>query len=255
MKRIILSILFLFFIIILFVPMKDYQVVVDEVLRRKANLLEKMDYDIVYDNGSSSSYDFDYDYSYFKNIEPPEYHFEVKKRGKIILDGNSSKEVSENNASKTKQDVKKTPKSSDTKKTKQSKQSKIRHDYYGEKYISKAKKLLGLRYVWGGESPRRGLDCSAFCRYVFGKNVLPRTSAKQFKSKKLKKVSLKNAKPGDLIFFGTRHRYVGHVGIIIDPKRKLMIHASSAKGKVVIGSYATRYFKRKFRGVRRINNV
>ncbi len=112
--------------------------------------------------------------------------------------------------------------------------------------IKVAKKFLGTKYHYGK------WDCSRFVQKVIklskNKNI-PRTTRQQIKiGKNIKK---KNAKKGDLIFFGDSSHRVGHVGIIIDPKKKLMIHNSSAKGKVVISSYETKYYIKKFRGIRR----
>ena len=113
--------------------------------------------------------------------------------------------------------------------------------------ISTAKQYLGTKYKYGK------WDCSKFVQKVVKKakhKKLPRTTRQQIKvGKHIKKYK---AQRGDLIFFGDSKHYVGHVGIIINPKKKLMIHNSSAKGKVVISSYDTKYYNRKFRGVRRI---
>ena len=78
-----------------------------------------------------------------------------------------------------------------------------------------------------------------------------KASRKELDNYKGRYTSKKNSKVGDAIFFGDSKHRVGHVGIIIDPDKKLMIHASSARGKVIISSYDTKYYKRKFRGIRR----
>ena len=84
--------------------------------------------------------------------------------------------------------------------------------------IIEAKKHLGLKYVWGGESLSKGADCSGFCRAVYkacGINVnrLPRTSYDLAASSKGRTVSLANAKPGDLVFYGDSSGHVNHVAI------------------------------------------
>src|SRR5262249_24991479 len=40
---------------------------------------------------------------------------------------------------------------------------------------------IGTRYVWGGNTPGQGFDCSGFTKYVFAKNrvALPRTAREQ----------------------------------------------------------------------------
>jgi cell wall-associated NlpC family hydrolase len=115
------------------------------------------------------------------------------------------------------------------------------------KIIKTARKYLGTKYKYGG------FDCSKFVQTVMKKTKtknLPRTTRQQIKIGK--HISKHNAKKGDLIFFGDSKHNVGHVGIIIDPKRMLMIHNSSAKGKVTISSYNTKYYNRKYRGIRRV---
>ena len=117
--------------------------------------------------------------------------------------------------------------------------------------ISTAKKYLGTKYKYGASTKStKRFDCSSFVQRVYKDKKLPRTTRQQIN--KGTKKSKKTAKKGDLIFFGDSKNYVGHVGIIIDPKKMLMIHASSARGKVVISSYNTKYYKRKYRGVRRV---
>ncbi len=113
--------------------------------------------------------------------------------------------------------------------------------------VKTAKSRLGRKYRYGK------YDCSKFVQDVMHKSKgkrLPRTTRQQIKIGK--HISKKSARKGDLVFFGDNSHRVGHVGIIIDPKKKLMIHNSSAKGRVVISSYNTKYYNKKYRGIRRI---
>jgi len=110
-----------------------------------------------------------------------------------------------------------------------------------------AKKYIGTKYRYGK------WDCSKFVQKVMNESKgkkLPRTTRQQIKIGN--KIPKSKEKVGDLIFFGDSKHYVGHVGIVIDPKNKLMIHNSSAKGRVVISNYETVYYRKKFRGIRRI---
>ena len=84
--------------------------------------------------------------------------------------------------------------------------------------IIEAKKHIGLKYVWGGESLSKGADCSGFCRAVYkavGIDVsrLPRASYDLAKTNKGRTVSLAQAKPGDLVFYGDKSGHVNHVAI------------------------------------------
>jgi cell wall-associated NlpC family hydrolase len=75
-----------------------------------------------------------------------------------------------------------------------------------------AKKYLGLPYIWGGNDPAVGLDCSSFVQNVF-KDLgyqLPRTTWDQI-NEGTPVASMSDAKPGDLLFtFDT-----GHVSIYL----------------------------------------
>jgi cell wall-associated NlpC family hydrolase len=85
--------------------------------------------------------------------------------------------------------------------------------------VTYAKKFLGVRYTYGGTSPRTGFDCSGFVRYVyahFGID-LPHYSGAQFQMGR--RVSRAGLRPGDLVFFSG----LGHVGLYIGGGR--FIHA------------------------------
>ncbi len=124
------------------------------------------------------------------------------------------------------------------------------------KMITLAKKKLGRRYVWGAVGKKNTFDCSGLTSYVCKKNgiTIPRRAIAQ--SKYGKKVSRKNLKPGDLIFFDTskHHRgYVNHVGIYIGHNK--FIHASSAKKKVIITSLGKPFYSQRFKVARRVASL
>lgn len=86
--------------------------------------------------------------------------------------------------------------------------------------IAEAKKHIGLKYVWGGMSLSTGADCSGFCHAVYKKvgintSKLPRTSYDLADSKMGRTVTLAQAKPGDLVFYGSSSGHVNHVAIYI----------------------------------------
>jgi cell wall-associated NlpC family hydrolase len=116
--------------------------------------------------------------------------------------------------------------------------SKTRNDV-----IDFAKKQLGTPYVSGGID-NKGFDCSGFTSYVFNQyNVkLPRRALDQ--ENKSTKVSQKNAKRGDLVFFDNGSG-VSHVGIIVlnDGEKLEMIHASSSKGIIITDILQSDYWK------------
>lgn len=80
-----------------------------------------------------------------------------------------------------------------------------------ESIVRFARHFLGVRYVYGGTSPRSGFDCSGFTRFVyahFGID-LPHYSGAQFDMGH--RVSRTGLRPGDLVFFDG----LGHVGLYI----------------------------------------
>lgn len=99
--------------------------------------------------------------------------------------------------------------------------------------IQTAKSYRGTPYRYGGTT-RSGIDCSALVYHSFaaaGVN-LPRTSTEQ--SKLGKKIPIKNARPGDVLFFATgkKKKEVTHTGIVTEAQRKEVrfIHASTSLG-------------------------
>ncbi|MGI6669726.1 MAG: NlpC/P60 family protein [Acetivibrionales bacterium] len=112
--------------------------------------------------------------------------------------------------------------------------------------VEYAKTLLGVKYVYGGSSPK-GFDCSGFVSYVFKKFgiTLQRTSAGMGNGgKPVEKSALK---PGDLVFFDTNGglNRINHVGIYIGDGK--FIHASSYLGrKVTISSLSDGYYKKTY---------
>lgn len=100
-----------------------------------------------------------------------------------------------------------------------------------------AKQFVGNPYVWGGTSLTKGADCSGFTLSVFKKYgmSLPHYSVSQ--SQMGKKVSLSEAKAGDLVFYSNGSR-VNHVGIYLGNGQ--VIHASSPRTGIKISNVGYR---------------
>jgi cell wall-associated NlpC family hydrolase len=119
------------------------------------------------------------------------------------------------------------------------------HVPLGNRVARYAKHFLGVRYVYGGSSPRSGFDCSGFVRFVyahFGVS-LAHSSFSQFRSGV--RVSRAGLKPGDLVFF----HGVGHVGIYIGGGR--FIHAPHTGTRVSIAPLGG-WYSAGYDGARRI---
>lgn len=119
--------------------------------------------------------------------------------------------------------------------------------------ISFSKKYLETPYLYAGNDPKKGFDCSGFVSYVF-KNFdinLPRSS-KEYRNLGVA-VKPENFKIGDiLVFYGYKDKtIVGHLGIICEANgmNSKFIHSSSGKAKGVTISelnsehYTNRYYK------------
>lgn len=71
--------------------------------------------------------------------------------------------------------------------------------------LSFASKFVGIPYVYAGENPTTGFDCSGFVLYVYKHIGVELPHSAQLQSElNGKTLSLDEAKPGDLIFFGRR---------------------------------------------------
>ena len=100
----------------------------------------------------------------------------------------------------------------------------------GSAVVADAKKYLGIPYVWGGES-RSGMDCSGLVQRTFGDLGvhLPRTAAEQ-QQVGTPVSSLADARPGDLLFFGSPAYhvaiYAGDGKLIESPEPGKSVHVT-----------------------------
>lgn len=119
----------------------------------------------------------------------------------------------------------------------------------GNAIIATAKTYMGVPYVFGGESPSSGLDCSSFTQLVMKENgiTLPRTAAEQYNTGTA--VDKANLKIGDLVFFTTYKPGASHVGFYMGNQQ--FIHASSAAKEVTISSLNESYYTEHYIGARR----
>jgi len=116
---------------------------------------------------------------------------------------------------------------------------------------SYAKSLIGTPYKYGGNSPKKGFDCSGFVVHVFRQSLgvkLPRTTRKiRYSGKSVQKNYLR---AGDLVFFNTSRRKFSHVGIYLGNNR--FIHAPSSGGSVRIENMQASYWRTIYNGARRV---
>jgi cell wall-associated NlpC family hydrolase len=89
------------------------------------------------------------------------------------------------------------------------------------------------------------LDCSGFTQLVFKKYgyTLPRSSIQQFKRFAVNENILK---PGDLVFFSSDKKQVGHVGIYL--KNNTFIHSPGENQEVRLDNLSDKYWKKHYTG-------
>jgi hypothetical protein len=116
----------------------------------------------------------------------------------------------------------------------------------GVRAVRFARRLIGVPYRWGGDSPATGFDCSGFVRFVYQHLgiALPHSSYADFGlGTPVPRASLR---PGDLVFFDG----VGHVGMYIGNGR--FIHAPHTGTDVQVTSMSDPYFESRYDGARRL---
>jgi cell wall-associated NlpC family hydrolase len=91
---------------------------------------------------------------------------------------------------------------------------------------------VGVPYVWGGNTPQQGFDCSGFTKYVFAKSgvKLPRTSREQARVGRAVAADFGSLRPGDLMFFAEPGEAISHVAIYAG--NGWILHSASSVGGV-----------------------
>jgi cell wall-associated NlpC family hydrolase len=114
---------------------------------------------------------------------------------------------------------------------------------FGLRVVTYARHFLGIRYSWGGSTPRTGFDCSGLVRFVYGHFgvSLPHSSWADLAHGR--RISRRALQPGDLVFFYG----AGHVGIYVGRGRFIDAPHSGARVRIsTIGAYSGYYDARRF---------
>lgn len=109
------------------------------------------------------------------------------------------------------------------------------------KAVAYAKSQLGKPYKWGGTGPG-SFDCSGLVMQAWAsvQVSIERTSQQQWAT--LPHVPAGQVRAGDLVFFAGSDGTAadpGHVGIVVDPARQLMVNAYSAGDPVEYAGYGS----------------
>ena len=121
----------------------------------------------------------------------------------------------------------------------------------GQQIAQYASGYVGYNYVWGGDSPEKGFDCSGLVTYVmkkFGIKVT-RTASGQYRDNGVH-INKSDLVPGDLVFFSTNGRTVTHVGIYTGDNK--FVHASGTRVGVITSNLNSNYYTRVWFGAKRV---
>lgn len=105
------------------------------------------------------------------------------------------------------------------------------------KVVTEALKYLGVKYVWGGETPS-GFDCSGLTMYCYAKLGISLTHFARTQYDEGVHVAYTALMPGDLVFFGSDVESIHHVGIYMGDDK--FIHAPQTGDVVKISTLSSR---------------
>ena len=116
--------------------------------------------------------------------------------------------------------------------------------------VQEARIHLGTPYRYAGKKPG-GFDCSGFTAYIYDRQGISLGASARTQAKQGKPVKTNQAKPGDLVFFGSGGN-INHVGIVVQNKNgKLdIIHSTNSQGVVEDDVYQILYWKKRLKFVR-----
>jgi peptidoglycan DL-endopeptidase CwlO len=104
----------------------------------------------------------------------------------------------------------------------------------GEAAVAAAEHEIGVPYVWGGETPGVGFDCSGLVQWSWAQAgvSLPRTSGAQYAA--TTQIPLADIEPGDLLFYGPDGAdhvamYVGGGEMIEAPETGEVVHITGVR--------------------------
>ena len=99
--------------------------------------------------------------------------------------------------------------------------------------VSYALQFVGNRYVWGGTSLEKGVDCSGFTMRILGKYGISLPHSSRAQPSYGTKISASDAKPGDLFFYGSG-KSISHVAIYIGNGQ--IVHASNKRDGIKVSN-------------------
>ncbi len=112
--------------------------------------------------------------------------------------------------------------------------------------IGWAQNYVGTKYRYASTNPKKGFDCSGFTSYImseYGVRISPGSTTQATQGRK---VSLENAQPGDLVFFGRKKR-ISHVALIVSNNNGelTVVHSTNTRGVVVENINDSDYWRKR----------
>ena len=102
-------------------------------------------------------------------------------------------------------------------------------------FLETAAAYIGVTYVWGGERPSTGMDCSGYTRFVYRQHGVSLPHYSGYQAVLGLPVEMADIRPGDLLAFGFP---VHHVGIYMG--NDLFLHAAGTGWDVRFGRLSQR---------------
>ena len=91
-------------------------------------------------------------------------------------------------------------------------------------FLEYAQQFIGVRYVWGGNTPEQGFDCSGFvCEALRSQNYIGKEDLNsQGLYERFSKIGYASeVRPGSLLFFGSNLDSISHVSIALNKDQML----------------------------------
>lgn len=119
----------------------------------------------------------------------------------------------------------------------------------GPQVAQDALAFLGTPYLWGGELPETGFDCSGFLQYLYGKRgvEIPRVAEDQ--ADVGIPIPPQGLRAGDVIFFADSSGYIHHIGMYLGDG--YFVHSPKTGDVVKISSLYESYYAGQYAGARR----
>jgi cell wall-associated NlpC family hydrolase len=118
--------------------------------------------------------------------------------------------------------------------------------------VSTAMRFLGVKYRFGGDTPKEGFDCSGLVAYAAEKSLglkLPRSARDQAQAGT--SVDRDELRRGDLVFFNTLGRRYSHVGIYLGDHK--FVHAPRTGSAIRVDDMDMAYWRSRYNGARRLD--